>query len=247
MNAIETTGLTKRFRGRTAVEDLNLTIAQGEFFALLGQNGAGKTTTIRMFTCALSPSAGDAVLMGYTISLTPEAAKAHSNLSPQETAIAQNLTVRENLMLIARLYGANKADAAGRSEAAMREFGLSARARDRAKTLSGGMQRRLSIAMALITKPNVLFLDEPTLGLDVRARRELWKTISALKGKVTVVLTTHYLEEAEALADRIGIMHEGRLQALGTAAALCAETNTTNFEDAFLTLTESESEKEAAL
>lgn len=150
-------------------------------------------------------------------------------------------------MLIARLYGANKADATGQAEAAMRKFGLSARARDRAKTLSGGMQRRLSIAMALITKPNVLFLDEPTLGLDVRARRELWKTISALKGKVTVVLTTHYLEEAEALADRIGIMHEGRLQALGTAAELCAKANATNFEDAFLALTESEAEKEAAL
>lgn len=173
MNAIETTGLTKRFRGRTAVDDLNLTIAQGEFFALLGQNGAGKTTTIRMLTCLLAPSAGDALLMGESIARNAEAAKAHSNLSPQETAIAQNLTVRENLMLIARLYGANKADATGQAEAAMRKFGLSARARDRAKTLSGGMQRRLSIAMALITKPNVLFLDEPTLGLDVRAARAL--------------------------------------------------------------------------
>ena len=187
MNAIETTGLTKRFRGRTAVDDLNLTIAQGEFFALLGQNGAGKTTTIRMLTCLLAPSAGDALLMGESIARNAEAAKAHSNLSPQETAIAQNLTVRENLMLIARLYGANKADATGQAEAAMREFGLSARARDRAKTLSGGMQRRISI------------------------------------------------------------MHEGRLQALGTAAELCAKANATNFEDAFLALTESEAEKEAAL
>lgn len=236
MNAIETTGLTKRFRGRTAVDDLNLTIAQGEFFALLGQNGAGKTTTIRMLTCLLAPSAGDALLMGESIARNAEAAKAHSNLSPQETAIAQNLTVRENLMLIARLYGANKADAAGQAEAAMREFGLSARARDRAKTLSGGMQRRLSIAMALISQPQLVFLDEPTLGLDVLARRELWQVIRSLRGRVTVILTTHYLEEAEALSDRIGILSHGRLRICGTAQELCAAAGETRFEEAFIKL-----------
>lgn len=247
MNAIETIGLTKRFKGRIAVENLNLSIGQGEFFALLGQNGAGKTTTIRMLTGLLAPSAGDALLMGESIIHSAEAAKAHSNLSPQETAVAQNLSVRENLMLIARLYGAAKAEAAERADAAMREFGLAERACDRAKALSGGMQRRLSIAMALITEPNVLFLDEPTLGLDVRARRELWRALTALKGKVTVVLTTHYLEEAEALSDRIGVMHEGKLRALGTAAELCEAAGAGNFEDAFLALTDAGAGLEEAI
>ena len=183
MNAIETMRLTKRFSGRTAVDGLDLAIAEGEFFALLGQNGAGKTTTIRMLTCLLAPSEGDALIMGESIVHSAEAAKAQSNLSPQETAVAQNLTVRENLVLIARLYGAEKKQAEAEAEYIMAEFSLVERAGDKAKTLSGGMQRRLSIAMALITKPKVLFLDEPTLGLDVRARRELWKMLRALKGK----------------------------------------------------------------
>ena len=247
MNAIETLRLTKRFSGRTAVDGLDLAIAEGEFFALLGQNGAGKTTTIRMLTCLLAPSEGDALIMGESIVHSAEAAKAQSNLSPQETAVAQNLTVRENLVLIARLYGAEKKQAEAEAEYIMAEFSLVERAGDKAKTLSGGMQRRLSIAMALITKPKVLFLDEPTLGLDVRARRELWKMLRALKGKITVVLTTHYLEEAEALSDRIGVMHEGKLRALGTAAELCAETGAENFEDAFLALTGGEGETEAAV
>ena len=247
MNAIETMRLTKRFSGRTAVDGLDLAIAEGEFFALLGQNGAGKTTTIRMLTCLLAPSEGDALIMGESIVHSAEAAKAQSNLSPQETAVAQNLTVRENLVLIARLDGAEKKQADAEAEHIMAEFSLAERAGDKAKTLSGGMQRRLSIAMALITKPKVLFLDEPTLGLDVRARRELWKMLRALKGKITVVLTTHYLEEAEALSDRIGVMHEGKLRALGTAAELCAETGAENFEDAFLALTGGEGETEAAV
>ena len=165
-----------------------------------------------------------------------------TNVSPQETAIAPNLTVRENLELFARIYGANRAAATEKAASLMETFGLTDRAKDRAKTLSGGMQRRLSIAMALISAPPVVFLDEPTLGLDVRARRDLWRAIEALKGKVTVVLTTHYLEEAEALSDEIGILHEGRLRALGTAETLKAKMGTDSFEEAFLALTDPEAE-----
>lgn len=240
MTAIETIRLTRRFRERVAVDSLDLTISQGEFFALLGQNGAGKTTTIRMLCCLLPPTSGDALLLGDSITADPVAVKRKLNISPQETAIAPNLTVHENLELIARLYGYAKADARARAEDFLREFSLADRAKDRAKALSGGMQRRLSIAMALISDPKILFLDEPTLGLDVRARRELWHMLLEMKGRITIVLTTHYLEEAEALSDHIGVMHNGRLRALGTAEALCDQTNTSNFEEAFLALTDSE-------
>ncbi|MBQ7113883.1 MAG: ABC transporter ATP-binding protein [Clostridia bacterium] len=242
MNAIETKRLTKCFRSITAVDALELSVGSGEFFALLGQNGAGKTTAIRMLSGLLAPTGGDAFIMGNSILTASEAAKACCNLSPQETAVAENLTVKENLVLIARLYGAEKAEADEAAEALLVQMGLKERASSRAKTLSGGMKRRLSIAMALITKPQVLFLDEPTLGLDVRARRELWKMIAALKGKMTLVLTTHYLEEAQALSDRIGIMNKGHLVAVGTAKELCAAAGTDTFEDAFLHFTEEESE-----
>ncbi len=242
MNAIETKRLTKCFRSITAVDALELSVGSGEFFALLGQNGAGKTTAIRMLSGLLAPTGGDAFIMGNSILTASEAAKACCNLSPQETAVAENLTVKENLVLIARLYGAEKAEADEAAEALLVQMGLKERASSRAKTLSGGMKRRLSIAMALITKPQVLFLDEPTLGLDVRARRELWKMIAALKGKMTLVLTTHYLEEAQALSDRIGIMNKGHLVAVGTAKELCATAGTDTFEDAFLHFTEEESE-----
>jgi ABC-2 type transport system ATP-binding protein len=167
------------------------------------------------------------------------------NVSPQETAVAPNLSVKENLELIARLYGSDKKQAKVKALEAMAMLGLSERAKDRAKTLSGGLQRRLSIAMAIITNPQIIFLDEPTLGLDVRARRDLWKVISSLKGKVTIILTTHYLEEAESLSDRIGIMHGGKLQALGTVDELLQLTKQSSFEDAFLMLTEEESEVSA--
>ncbi|MBE5784177.1 MAG: ABC transporter ATP-binding protein [Clostridiales bacterium] len=243
MNAIETEKLTKCFRDRRAVDALDLTVGAGEFFALLGQNGAGKTTTIRMLSGLLAPTDGEAFIMGNSIHTAADAAKACCNISPQETAVAENLTVKENLVLVARLYGVEKTAAEHSAETLLAEFGLEERAASRAKTLSGGMKRRLSIAMALITEPKVLFLDEPTLGLDVRARRELWKMITALKGKMTLVLTTHYLEEAEALSDRIGIMHKGRLAALGTAYELCAEAGAETFEDAFLYFTEEESEE----
>lgn len=240
MIAIQTTNLTKRFKDRIAVDNLNLTIPKGEFFSLLGQNGAGKTTAIKMLCCLLTPTDGDAQLLGDSILQNPMAVKRKINISPQETAVARNLTVRENLELMAMLYGTGKREAAEKAETYMKLLGLTERAKDRAKTLSGGMNRRLSIAMALITDPEILFLDEPTLGLDVRARRELWKLIGALKEKVNIVLTTHYLEEAEALSDRIGIMHEGRLVAIGTPQELMEATGEATFEDAFLSLTETE-------
>ncbi len=240
MNAIEIRGLTKRFKTRTAVDNLELTVQKGELFALLGQNGAGKTTTIRMLCCLIPPTSGDALLGGKSICSDAQAVKQIINVSPQETAVAPNLSVRENLELIARVYGADRQAAQAKAVEMMEKFALTDRAKDRAKTLSGGLQRRLSIAMALISEPEIVFLDEPTLGLDVRARRDLWKAVEALKGKVTVILTTHYLEEAEALSDRIGVMHEGRLRAAGTADELKALTKTDNFEEAFLRLTDAE-------
>jgi len=238
MAAIEIKNLTKKFKERTAVDSLNLDINKGEIFALLGQNGAGKTTTIKMLSCLTSPTSGDALLMGDSILTAQSAVKQKLNVSPQETAVAPNLTIRENLEMIARIYGYEKNTAKEKADKAIKEFNLTERAGDKAKTLSGGMQRRLSIAMALISAPEILFLDEPTLGLDVRARRELWKVVSALKGRKTIILTTHYLEEAEALSDRIGIMHNGRLKALGTAGELKKLTGKDDFEEVFLLLTE---------
>ena len=240
MNAIEMRGLTKTYKNRTAVDHLNLSIGEGELFALLGPNGAGKTTTIRMLSCLAAPTEGDAILCGESVAKNPEAVRAVINVSPQETAVAQKLSVRENLELIAEIYGMKRSEAREKAEEMMRDFALTERARDRAKRLSGGLQRRLSIAMALISNPKVLFLDEPTLGLDVRARRDLWKHVAALKGHMTIILTTHYLEEAEALSDRIGILHRGRLAAVGTASDIVRETGKANFEEAFLSLTDEE-------
>lgn len=238
MNAIEIRNLTKAYKDRTAVDHLNLTITEGELFALLGPNGAGKTTTIRMLSCLALPGGGDALLSGESVVNNPSGVRAVINVSPQETAVAQKLSVRENLELIAEIYGMRRGEAAKMAEKMLRDFALTDRASERAKKLSGGMQRRLSIAMALISSPRILFLDEPTLGLDVRARRDLWKHVQALKGKMTIILTTHYLEEAEALADRIGIMNKGRLVALGTAEQIVRETGKLSFEDAFLSLTD---------
>ncbi|MBR0026617.1 MAG: ABC transporter ATP-binding protein [Clostridia bacterium] len=240
MNAIEIKGLTRRFKNRVAVDGLDLSVREGECFALLGQNGAGKTTTIKMLSGLLLPDAGDAYLMGKSIVNETNEVKKVINVSPQETAVAPLLSVRENLEFIAGVYGMDKKHAALYARQMMEKFSLTDRAKDRAKTLSGGMQRRLSIAMALISEPKVLFLDEPTLGLDVRARRDLWKVIEGLKGQITIVLTTHYLEEAEALCDRIAVMHGGKLQALGSAEELKTLTGTASFEEAFLALTEGE-------
>lgn len=236
MKAIETENLSRRFGDKIAVDALDLSVEAGELFALLGVNGAGKTTTIRMLTGLLPPSGGTAKLLGHDIQTDTLAAKQLTAVSPQESAVAPKLTVRENLELMAGVYGADRPAARAAADEVMRELGLNEVEGQKAKSLSGGWQRRLSIAMALVTKPQILFLDEPTLGLDVLARRELWKQVRALKGRVTVVLTTHYMEEAETLADHIGIMSTGRLKAVGTAQELMAATGTDNFEDAFVLL-----------
>ena len=242
MNAIEIRGLTRRFGARTAVDSLTLDIGQGEIFALLGLNGAGKTTTIRMLCGLLPPDGGDALVCGESVVRAPREVKRRINISPQETAVASRLSVAENLELAARLYGADRAQARRRAGEMMERFRLSDRARDRAKTLSGGMQRRLSIAMACISDPEVLFLDEPTLGLDVRARRELWELIRELGERSTVVLTTHYLEEVAALAGHIAVMSAGKLRAAGTQAEILRTAGRETLEDAFLALTETEGE-----
>ncbi|MBE6954450.1 MAG: ABC transporter ATP-binding protein [Ruminococcaceae bacterium] len=230
--------LTKQYGKLTAVDQLNLEIHEGELFALLGVNGAGKTTTIKLLSCLSSPTSGTALVGGYDVTTDPIEVKRIIAVSPQQTAVAPNLNVRENLELICGVHGYSRKDAKDMTERVLEEFGLQEIAASRAKTLSGGWQRRLSIAMALISNPKVLFLDEPTLGLDVLARRELWNAIRSLKGKVTIVLTTHYLEEAEALCDRIAIMSKGRLRALGTVEQLKAQTETDSLEDAFLALNE---------
>ena len=232
MNAIQILGLTKEYGGRRVVDRLELSVPAGELFALLGVNGAGKSTTIKMLSCLTIPTEGDAELMGHSVRTQSHAAKEILAVSPQETAVAPGLTAAANLELMAGIYGRPKE----RVERVMDQLGLARWAKQRAKTLSGGWQRRLSIAMALVSQPEVLFLDEPTLGLDVLARRELWGVIRELKGRATIILTTHYLEEAESLADRIGVMNMGRLRAVGTAAELKALTGCGSFEDAFVAL-----------
>jgi len=236
MSAITITNLTKKYGALTAVDNLNLTIDKGELFALLGMNGAGKTTTIKMLSCLIKPTYGDAVLLGDSINGNSNAVKQKSNMSPQETAVAPNLTVLENLELIAGIYGQNAETSRKSAKEMSSQFGLYDVLSKKAKTLSGGMQRRLSIAMALISNPQILFLDEPTLGLDVLARRKLWASIKQLKNKVTIILTTHYLEEVEALSDRIGVMTKGNLTAVGTMSELTAQMGTANLEDAFVAL-----------
>ena len=234
--SIQATGLTKDYGAKRAVDDLSLEIKNGELFALLGVNGAGKTTTIKMLSGLAQPTRGDALLLGDSIVTDAIHAKAHNGVSPQETAVARNLSVLENLALMARIYGANAAEAAVKAKETAEQLGLTEIAKAKAKTLSGGMQRRLSIGMALISSPKILFLDEPTLGLDVIARRELWSVVRRLKGQVTILLTTHYLEEVEALSDRAGIMAKGRLVAIGTVPELIAQAGAKNFEDAFIAL-----------
>ena len=235
-NAIEAIQLTKQYGANTAVDALNLSVFEGELFALLGVNGAGKTTTIKMLAGLTLPTSGDARLLGDSIRQDPQRAKAHNGISPQETAVAPNLSVVENLALMARIYGANAAEAREKAIRMMETLGLTQTATAKAKTLSGGMQRRLSIGMALISEPKILFLDEPTLGLDVIARRELWAVVRKLKGNVTIILTTHYLEEVEALSDRVGIMANGNLVAVGTVDELVRQTGAKSFEDAFIAL-----------
>lgn len=230
--------LTKLYKERVVVNHLNLQIHQGELFALLGQNGAGKTTTIKMLCGLLSPTEGDATIDGKSIVQNTQAIKKVINISPQETAVAPNLTVYENLLLFSQIYGYEKEQAQQQVYDKMALFGLTPRQHDKAKTLSGGYQRRLSVAMALMSNPKVLFLDEPTLGMDIRARNDVWNILKHLKGHVTIILTSHYLEEIEALADRVGIMHNGQICALGTIQQLISETDKHSLEEVFLEKTE---------
>ena len=236
MQAIQTTALVKRYKHLTAVDNLNLEIQEGETFALLGVNGAGKTTTIKMLTCLTQPTSGDALVGGCSITRQPAQVKQLIGVSPQETAIAPNLSVKENLELICGIHGFSKEKTEAKIEELCRQFALDAVLMRKAGKLSGGWQRRVSIAMALISEPKILFLDEPTLGLDVLARHDLWDVIRTLKGKVTIVLTTHYMEEAEALSHRIGIMKDGRLLAAGTAEELKEKAGTRDFETAFVSI-----------
>ena len=238
MEAIKTTALTKRYKEKTAVKELGLTVHDGELYGLLGVNGAGKSTTIKMLSCLTRPTSGDAEIFGHSVTTDTEKVKEIINVSPQETAVAAKLSVRENLEFIARVYGSDKKTARLKAQAMIEQFDMEDIASQKAATLSGGCQRRLSIAMALISEPKVLFLDEPTLGLDVLARRELWRVIEKLKGSMTVILTTHYLEEAEALCDRIGVMAKGRLMAEGTAARLKELAGADDFEEAFIRIAE---------
>ena len=240
MDAIQTMNLTKRYKDLVAVDHINLCIRQGELFSLLGINGAGKTTTIKMLSCLSKPTGGDALVGGRSILREPAQVKELIGVSPQETAVAPNLSVKENLELMCGIHGFTKEKQLAKIEELSARLNLRPLLNKKAGKLSGGWQRRVSIAMALITEPSILFLDEPTLGLDVIARSELWDVIRALKGKVTIILTTHYMEEAEELSDRIGIMKNGRLLVVGTAPELMAQTGVNRFEDAFIALVKEE-------
>ena len=236
MNAIEAKDLFKQYKKITAADRLSIEIRRGELFSLLGVNGAGKTTVIKMLTCITKPDGGDASVGGYSIIKEPEKVKRLIGVSPQETAVAQNLSVKENLELICGIYGFSKEKTERKINEITRQFSLDCVLKRKAGKLSGGWQRRVSIAMAIISEPQILFLDEPTLGLDVIARHELWKTVASLKGKATIILTTHYMEEAEALSDRIGIIKNGKILTVGTAEELKEKTGADTFEKAFVSI-----------
>lgn len=232
--AIEIQNLTKKYKDVVAVDDLSLNIRQGELFALLGVNGAGKTTTIKMLSCLVKPTSGDALVCGKSIVSSAGEVKPLIGVSPQETAVAPNLSTRENLELMCGVHGFSKEKTAEKIAELCEQFNLGEVMSKRAGKLSGGWQRRLSIAMAIISEPEILFLDEPTLGLDVIARSELWDVIRALKAHTTIILTTHYMEEAEALSDRVGIMRGGKLLTVGTAGEIKSSVGTDSFEEAFI-------------
>ena len=236
MQAVRTVSLCKQYGKLTAVDTLNLEIRQGELFSLLGVNGAGKTTTIKMLTCLAKPTSGDAFVGGYSIITQSDQVRHLICVSPQETAVAPNLTVKENLELMGGIHGFSGESIRVRIRELAAEFDLEEVLSRKAGKLSGGWQRRVSIAMAMVSRPQILFLDEPSLGLDVIARHSLWDTIRALKGKITIILTTHYMEEAESLSDRIGIMKNGALLAVGTSEELTARAGTKDFEAAFVSI-----------
>lgn len=234
MNTVITRGLTKKYKDVVAVDQLDLTIYKGELFSLLGVNGAGKTTAIKMLSCLTQPTAGDALIYGKSIRQESAAVKAMIAVSPQETAIAQGLSVKENLELMCGVYGFSKEQRVSKINDAVHRLGLQQVCNKKAGKLSGGWQRRLSIAMALIGDPQILFLDEPTLGLDVLARSELWELIRTLKTSMTIILTTHYMEEAQALSDRVGIMSHGKLLCCDTVENIKAQTGASSLEQAFI-------------
>ena len=234
MIAIQTEELTKKYKDTVAVDRLTLSVEKGELFSLLGVNGAGKTTTVKMLSCLTEPTSGDALLHGKSIRKDAAAVKSMIAVSPQETAVANGLSVLENLELICGIHGFSKEKRVKKISELTGRLGLDSVLGKRAGKLSGGWQRRLSIAMALISEPQILFLDEPTLGLDVLARSELWDLIRALKGTVTVILTTHYMEEAEALSDRVAILKNGRLLACDTPEGIKKLAGTDRFEQAFI-------------
>ena len=236
MQAIKVIDLVKKYKSITAVGGVNLEIRQGELFSLLGVNGAGKTTAIKMLSCLTKPTSGDAIVGGYSITKEPEQVKRLISVSPQETAVAPNLSVKENLELICGIHRFSKEKTEAKIRELSGQFALDDVLHKKACKLSGGFQRRVSIAMALISEPQILFLDEPTLGLDVIARHDLWEVIRSLKGKITIILTTHYMEEAEALSDRIGIMKSGHLLAVGTVEELNRKAHTNDFETAFVSI-----------
>lgn len=240
MEAIRTEHLSKRYKDILAVNRLDLAVEQGELFALLGVNGAGKTTAIKMLSCLTRPTGGEAWLEGKSILSQTGEVKQRIGVSPQETAVAPNLTAEENLLLMCGVHGFSKEKSRQKAAELAAQLGLAPVLHRRAGKLSGGWQRRLSIAMALVSQPEILFLDEPTLGLDVLARSDLWDTVRSLKGRITIVLTTHYLEEAEALSDRVGVMKDGRLLALGTPEELKRQTGSARFEEAFVKLIKEE-------
>lgn len=240
MQAIKTRGLVKKYKNITAVNQLDLEIQEGELFSLLGVNGAGKTTTIKMLTGLTKPTEGEASVGGYNVVKELDGVKKQIGVSPQETAVAPNLSVEENLELICGIHGFSKEKTKTRIKELSEQFNLEEIMKRKAGKLSGGWQRRVSIAMALISEPQILFLDEPTLGLDVIARHELWETIRSLKGKITIIMTTHYMEEAEKLSDRIGIMKSGKLLAVGTVEELNEKAGNNDFETTFVSIVKGE-------
>ncbi len=236
MYSIELKNLTKKYKDVVAVDNLCLSVHKGELFSLLGVNGAGKTTTIKMLSCLTKPTSGEAFLNGKNICNDTTAIKSIIAVSPQETAVARGLSVKENLELMCGIYGFTKNKKIEKISELTKLLGLEMVINKKAGKLSGGFERRLSIAMALISEPEILFLDEPTLGLDVIARSDLWDLIRSLKGKVTIILTTHYMEEAESLSDRIGIMKDGKLLICGTTDDIKKSANTDKFEQAFVNI-----------
>lgn len=234
MNAIELTNIVKKYKDKTVVNNINLNIKEGELFSLLGTNGAGKTTTIKMISTLIKQNSGTIQVLGYDTIKDYKIIRKKINVSPQETAVAMNLTVYENLDFMANVYQIeNKKD---KIDNLIKTFKLEEVLKQKAKTLSGGYMRKLSIAISLINDPKILFLDEPTLGLDVLSRKELWNTINTLKGKITIILTTHYMEEAESLSDRVAIMNKGNVIEIGTPKEIISKTKTKNMEDAFVSL-----------